>query len=115
MSAVFMQVLVVGEKRSGIKEGRPWQMQEAQTMLLDQDGTVLQVGVYSLKRDEIDKMTPGLYAPRYALGIGNGEKTKGQVIAQIVGWTPMAKTAKGVVPVDMAVGDAVTKAAAKVQ
>jgi hypothetical protein len=112
MSAVFMQILVVGEKRTGVKEGRPWAMQEAQSMLLDADGQVLQVGVYSLKKDEIDKMTPGLYMPRYGLGIGNGEKTKGQVIAQVVGWTPMVKGAKGVVAADAAAGEVVAKAKA---
>lgn len=97
MAAVFMQVLVVGEKRTGVKDGRQWAMQEAQAMLLDQDGQVLQVGVYDLKRDEIDKMQPGLYAPRYALSVGNGDKTKGKVIPAFAGWTPMTKGPKGVV------------------
>ena len=112
MSAVFMQVLVVGEKRTGVKDGRPWAMQEAQSMLLDADGQVLQVGVYDLKRDEIDKMTPGLYMPRYALSIGNGDKTKGKVIPAFAGWTPMVKGAKGVVPADAAAGEVLAKAKA---
>ena len=112
MQPVFMQILSVDEKRTGVKEGRPWAMQEAQCMLLDGDCQIVKVGVYDLRRDEIDKMTPGLYAPRYALAIGNGDKTKGKVIPAFVGWTPMAKTSKGVVPADAAPGAA---AAAKVQ
>lgn len=112
MAAVFMQILVVGEKRTGVKDGRAWAMQEAQSMLLDEHGEVLQVGVYDLKRDEIDKMTPGLYAPRYALGIGNGDKTKGKVIPAFAGWTPMVKTPKGMVPAEAATSDVVKAAKA---
>jgi hypothetical protein len=113
MLPVYMQILSVDEKRTGVKDGRPWAMQEAQSMLLDADGQILKVGVYDLKRDEIDKMTPGLYMPRYALSIGNGDKTKGKVIPAFAGWTPMVKTPKGLVPADAAVGEAVSKAAAK--
>lgn len=95
MSAVYMQVLKVGEVRSGIKDGRPWKMQEAQVMLLDQAGEIVEVGVYDLRRDEIETMTVGLYMPRYSLGTGRADKNKGKVVASVVGWTPMAKDAKG--------------------
>jgi hypothetical protein len=110
--AVYMQVLVVGEKRTGVKDGRAWAMQEAQCMLLDENGEVVQVGVYDLKRDEIDKMGQGLYLPRYALTVGNGDKTKGKLIPSFAGWTPMVKGAKGLVPAEAVAAEAVGKAKA---
>lgn len=113
MSAVMMQVLKVGEIREGVKDGRQWRMQEAQVMLIDEAGEVIEVGVYDLRRDEIGKMTVGVYAPRYALGTGRADKNKGKVVASIVGWTAMSKGAKGFAPVEAAAAEVVAKAAAK--
>ena len=113
MSAVFMQILKLGDVREGVKDGRQWRMQEAQCMLLDESGEVVEVGVYNLRKDEIGKITQGLYAPRYALSTGKADKNKGQVVASISGWTPMVKGAKGMVPAEAATAEAIASVKAK--
>lgn len=65
----LIQILNVNEKRSGNKDGRAWELQEAECVLLDENMAPKTVGVLSLPRhmrgDDAPK--PGIYTGSFAL------------------------------------------------
>ncbi|GGH63286.1 hypothetical protein GCM10010975_28920 [Comamonas phosphati] len=64
----IVQILKVNEPRSGIgKNNKPWQMQEAECILLDGDGAVSQVGVLDVPKDMIGNIVPGSYTATFSL------------------------------------------------
>lgn len=69
----ILQILKVNEARAGSKEGRPWQMQDAECLLLKETGEVDQVGVLMLPKDlqsapgQPPKVQPGVYLGAFVL------------------------------------------------
>lgn len=64
----IVQILKVNEPRSGIgKNNKPWQMQEAECILLDGDGAVSQVGVLDVPKDMIGNIVSGTYTATFSL------------------------------------------------
>lgn len=63
----LIQILKVNEERSGVKDGRPWAMQDAECLLLDDNGAVDQVGVLRIPRDLRGKVSVGIYTGAFAL------------------------------------------------
>lgn len=65
----ILHVLKVNEARAGTsaKTNKPWRMQDAECVLMNDDGTVGQVGVLQVPRDLIDKVQPGMYLGSFAL------------------------------------------------
>ena len=65
----IVQIIKVNEKRNGIKDGRAWELQDPECLLLDDAGNPQQVGVLSLPKhlrgDDAPK--PGVYLGSFAL------------------------------------------------
>lgn len=67
MTTALLQILKVNEVRSGTKDGRAWSMQDAECLLLKDDGSVDQVGVLMLPKELREKVAPGTYTGTFAL------------------------------------------------
>jgi len=63
----LLQILKVNEKRSGEKNGRKWEMQDCECILLTDAGEPDQVGVLMLPKDLVGNVTPGRYTGAFAL------------------------------------------------
>lgn len=65
----ILQILKVNEPRSGEKNGKPWTMQDAECILLTDDGGVEEVGVLQLPRGLTKEAAPrpGTYLGTFAL------------------------------------------------
>lgn len=68
----IIQIIKTNEKRSGVKDGRPWEMQDAECILVDEDGAATQVGVLQLPKHLLGDAAPrpGTYAASFALQAG---------------------------------------------
>jgi hypothetical protein len=82
----ILQIFKVNEARRGEKDGRKWEMQDAECALLDDAGTIQTVGVLQLPRDLVDKATPGVYLGSFALKAGYQDRRIGAVL---VGLNPV--------------------------
>lgn len=63
----ILQIIKVNEKRSGAKDGRPWEMQDAECILLNDDGSPSSVGVLMLPKVLRGDCKPGVYLGSFAL------------------------------------------------
>lgn len=63
----ILQILKVNEARTGVKDGRTWEMQDAECLLLNDSGEVDQVGVLQLPKDLRGKVVPGVFLGQFAL------------------------------------------------
>lgn len=65
----LLQIIKVNEKRSGNKDGRAWEMQDCECILLNDDGTPNQVGVLMIPKviREKGEVKPGRYTGSFAL------------------------------------------------
>ena len=84
----LIQIIKVNDARSGSKDGRAWEMQDAECLLLDENGQPTQVGVLMLPKDLRGKTTPGTYTGSFALSAGLRDRRIEAVLT-------------GLVPVDM--------------
>ncbi|MFT4248022.1 MAG: hypothetical protein QM581_08290 [Pseudomonas sp.] len=66
MKAV-VQILKVNDVRTGTKDGRQWEMQDAECVLLSDTGMPEQVGVLMVPKELRGKVTPGVYTGSFAL------------------------------------------------
>jgi hypothetical protein len=63
----LLQILKVNDARSGTKDGRAWHMQDAECVLLTDDGQLDKVGVLMIPKELIDKVKPGKYTGGFSL------------------------------------------------
>lgn len=65
----IIQVLKVNDLKSGIsrKTGNPYEIQDAECILLKDDGSVDQVGVLQVPKSLRDKVHPGVFTGSFAL------------------------------------------------
>lgn len=63
----ILQILKVNDLRSGTKDGRAWEMQDAECILLDDTGQPSQVGVLPLPKDLRSKAAPGVFFGTFGL------------------------------------------------
>ncbi|MEF9964586.1 MAG: hypothetical protein RR779_09465 [Comamonas sp.] len=84
----IIEILKVNEPRTGVsqKTGKAWSMQEAECVLRDQEGQVVQVGVLDVPRELIDNLRPGVYTASFTLSAHYQSRKIG---AQLVSLTPM--------------------------
>ena len=82
--AVQIQILKVNDLRTGVGKasGKPYAMQDAETVIFTETGSVQSVGVLMLPKDMTgDKApTPGMYQATFTLGTDRERR----VIAQVV-------------------------------
>lgn len=85
----IIQILKVNELRSGVKNGRPWTMQDAECALLADTGELEQVGVLQLPKDMMGDAAPkvGTYLGAFALRAGMQDR---KIAAVLTALTPYA-------------------------
>lgn len=68
----IIKIIKVNERRTGSKDGRAWEMQDAECILLDEHGEEQQVGVLSLPKHLRGDAAPqrGIYLGSFALQAG---------------------------------------------
>lgn len=72
IGSAFIQIIKTNDPRNGVKDGRPWSMQDAECLLLDETGNPTMVGVLQLPKELMgDKAPkPGFYTGAFALRSG---------------------------------------------
>lgn len=66
----FIQILVAQKPNEGVgKNNKPYKFQNADCVMLDEDGVMLQVGVMRVPNDLIDKVKPGVYQPGFGIRV----------------------------------------------
>lgn len=63
----IVQILKVNEMRTGNKDGRAWEMQDAECLLLTEEGHVDQVGVLMIPKALRGNVKPGTYTGSFSL------------------------------------------------
>ena len=63
----IIQILKVNDLRTGTKDGRTWEMQDAECALLTEDGAFDQVGVLMIPKALRGQVKPGIYTGGYAM------------------------------------------------
>lgn len=91
----LLQILKLNEARKGNKNGRDWEMQDAECLLLNDDGTIGQVGVLMIPKDLRGKVTAGTFIGSFAL---RASLTDRRIEAVIVDLKPYAKPAQPPAP-----------------
>lgn len=92
MFSALIQIIKVNDKRSGQKDGRTWELQDCECLLLNEDLSPSQVGVLSLPKDlRGDKApTAGIYTGSFALQSGLRDR---RIEAILTGLTPVPQRA----------------------
>lgn len=83
----ILQIIKVNEAKTGVKDGRPWEIQDCECILLKEDGSPDQVGVLSLPKDLRGKTSPGVYLGSFIL---RADLRSRRIEAQLVGLQPYA-------------------------
>lgn len=93
----IIQILKVNEKRDGVKDGRAWSMQDAECVLLGDDGQMEQVGVLSLPKEMMGELAPkpGTYIGSFALRAGMKDR---RISAVLMGLQPYTAGRQGKAP-----------------
>lgn len=93
----LVQVIKVNELRTGSKDGRAWEMQDAECILLDDEGQPAQVGVLMLPKSMRGDNAPkrGVYVGAFSLQAGMRDR---RIEAQLVNLTPYEVRKPAVAP-----------------
>lgn len=83
----ILQIIKVNEPKTGVKDGRPWEIQDCECILLKEDGSPEQVGVLSLPKDLRGKAVAGVYLGSFVL---RADLRSRRIEAQLVGLQPYA-------------------------
>ena len=85
----IIKIIKVNELRKGNKDGREWQMQDAECILLDENGEEQQVGVLQLPKHLRGDAAParGIYLGSFALQAGLRDR---RIEAVLMGLQPYA-------------------------
>jgi hypothetical protein len=88
----LIQILKLNAVRSGIssKTNKPWEMQDAECVLINQDGTPASVGVLQLPKSLMGTAAPaaGIYTATFALVSGMTDRKINAVLTHL---TPVSK------------------------
>jgi hypothetical protein len=105
IGSALIQVIKVNDPRSGTKDGRAWAMQDAECLLLDDQGQPSMVGVLQLPKELMSetvggqvkhKVHPGVYTGAFALRSGLRDRRIEAVLTSLtaVRKEPAASSAK---------------------
>lgn len=92
----ILQILKLNEARKGIGKvsGQPYEMQDAECLILTEDGEVDQVGVLMIPKALMGKVQPGVFMGSFALRANTSEKGQRRIEAVLTGLTPIPRPAK---------------------
>lgn len=82
----IVQIIKVNEARSGNKDGRAWEMQDAECILLNEKGQPEQVGVLMVPKELRGKVQPGTFTGAFALRTSLRDR---RIEAVLTGLTPL--------------------------
>lgn len=85
----IVQILKLNEARSGNKNGREWQMQDAECILLNDDGSVSEVGVLMIPKDLMGKVQAGTYTASFSLRTDKSKEGGRRIGAVLTGLIPL--------------------------
>jgi len=85
----ILQVLKVSEVRKGVgaESKKPYEIQDADCILLNDDGTPNAVGTWMVSKELTGKLQPGTYTASFSLVVGQGKENRGRIGAVITGLT----------------------------
>lgn len=86
----ILQILKLNEPRSGTKDGRAWEMQDAECVILNEQGQPDQVGVLMVPKDLRGKVAPGVYLGSFALRANTSREGGRRIEAVLTGLQPYA-------------------------
>lgn len=85
----IVQILKLNEARSGkTVTGREWTIQDAECLLLNDDGTINEVGVLTIPRELNGKATPGTFMGAFALRANKSREGGRRIEAVLTGLQP---------------------------
>ena len=82
----IVQIIKVNEARTGNKDGRAWEMQDAECILLNEKGQPEQVGVLMIPKELRNKVQPGIFTGAFALRTSLRDR---RIEAALTGLTPL--------------------------
>lgn len=88
----ILQILKLNDPRTGVGKasGRPYDMQDAECIILNDDGTVAEVGVLNIPDELRGKVTPGTYTGAFALRASKAKDGGRKIGAVLTGLVPYA-------------------------
>jgi hypothetical protein len=90
-----LQIFKLNDPRSGEKNGRRWEMQDAECAILTADGVVDQVGVLVIPKDMMGKVSPGIYLGSFALKANTSREGQRRIEAVLTGLQPYSTKKPG--------------------
>ncbi|HEY4065616.1 MAG TPA: hypothetical protein VGM74_01865 [Burkholderiaceae bacterium] len=96
----FLQVLKLNEPRSGVKNDRKWEMQDAECIIFDEHGAVDSVGVLMIPKPMMGLVQPGTFVGSFALRANTSRDGQRRIEAVLTGLQAVKKTANGFVAAD---------------
>lgn len=95
-----IQILKVNEVKRGTssKSGRPYEMQDAECLLLSESGEVDQVGVLRIPKELRDVVKPGTFTASFALSARYDTRQIEAVLTGLVPLPPAARPAPSAAP-----------------
>lgn len=96
----ILRILKVNDVRSGVgrESGRPYEMQDAECLLLTDDGVIDVVGVLTLPKELTGKVTPGDYLGSFALRASLKDRKIGAVLVGLQPYAVKGSPAPSVAP-----------------
>ena len=95
MQTSILQIFKLNEARSGEKNGRRWEMQDAECAILNDAGSVEAVGVLMIPKDLMGKVQPGIFLGSFALRPDTSREGQRRIQAVLTGLQPYTVKAKG--------------------
>jgi len=95
----ILQILKVNESRKGVAKdsGKPWEMQDAECVILDEAGNPESVGVLLIPKSLMGSVQPGIFLGSFSLRAGMRDR---RIEAELVGLRPLRREGPGFVPAD---------------
>jgi hypothetical protein len=87
-----LQILKLNEARSGVSKttGKPWEMQDAECLILSAEGVVDEVGVLMIPKELMGKVAPGVYLGTFALRADKSREGGRRIMPVLVGLQPFS-------------------------
>lgn len=88
----ILNIIKLNDVRSGIgrQSGKPYEMQDAECILLNDDGSVGEVGVLQIPRDLMGKVQVGIFMGTFALRADKSQSGGRRIQAVLTGLQPYA-------------------------
>jgi hypothetical protein len=93
--ANILHILLVSPAKTGTAKGsgKPYSIVETHCALLNEDGSTAGVGMFVLGRDIPQDTKAGYYMPVYGMRASTYGDSKGVIVAEITGLTPLSEAA----------------------